>query len=84
VENNASIAGRDSVIGRAERDNYCAHLRVDVAEDVRNSIAVEAHATFGVSFVKAEVKALAVEEREDVVEERIEVREGDTAACGYD
>lgn len=72
------------VVRRAERNDDGAHVWVNVAEDEGNSFAVELDGVMGMTLVKSEVEALAVEEREDIVKEGIEVGKLDDTADGYE
>lgn len=70
----------NSVIRRRHSDDDGIHLRMNVAEDERNPRLVELYKARSAAFVETKVKALALEERKDVVEERIVVGELDFAS----
>src|SRR6266478_6474883 len=67
------------IVRSIQRDHHGAHLRVNVAEDERNSRLVEFHKLRGAALIESQVKALAVEQRKDIVEKRILVGELDLA-----
>lgn len=66
---------RHAIEWRVQRDDDCAHFRMNVAEDVGNTRAVEHHIARRTGFVKTEVEAFPLEKRENVVKERISVGE---------
>jgi hypothetical protein len=57
---------------------------VNVAEDVRDALAIEEYGALCVPLVKSKVEALTVEKREHIVKEGVEVRKLDVTASGYD
>ena len=84
MKNNGAIWLGNSIVGRAECNDDCAHFRVDIAEDVRDALAIELDGAMRVGFVEAQVKAFSVKERKDIVKKRIEIRQIDTTAGWYD
>src|SRR5258708_7623507 len=67
------------IVRSIQRDHHGAHLSVNVAEDERDSRLVEFHKLRGATLIKSKVKALAVEQRKDIVEKGIPVGELDRA-----
>src|SRR5215467_6442083 len=65
---------RDSIIGSLKSHHHGAHFPVNIAKDVANTWAIEDHSTGTTRFVQPQVKSLALEKREHVVEKRIVVR----------
>jgi hypothetical protein len=57
---------------------------MNVAEDERNSRAVEMDASASAAFVKTEVELSAIKERKDIMEKGIAVREVNYAAYWND
>src|ERR1700712_2296669 len=51
-----------------------------VAEDVRNTLTIKAHGPMRACFVQSEIEAFSVEQRKDVMKERVEVGEIDTGS----
>jgi hypothetical protein len=70
-----AIAICDHIERSGESKDDSAHLRMNVTEDVRHTLAGEYCFFRGTSFVKAEVESLAIEERKDIMKERIGVWE---------
>jgi hypothetical protein len=60
-----------SEVRRIHGDDDCAHLGVDVAEDIGNTGLVELDEARGSALVQPEIEALALEQRENIVEDRI-------------
>src|SRR5689334_17034754 len=56
------------------------HIRMDIAEDVGDAFAIEFYAARLARLIKRQIKALAIKERKDVVEERVFVGKLHTAA----
>src|SRR5271165_1880389 len=56
-----------------EYDHHCAHLRMNVAEDVGDPFAIKVDGARRARFVKSKVKALAVEQGKDVVKPGVKV-----------
>src|SRR5262249_52738161 len=56
-----------------EHHHYRTHFRMDVAENVRNPVAIETDGARGARLVESKVEALAVEQREHIVEPGIQV-----------
>src|ERR1700733_15836501 len=67
VDGDIALRSGNSEVWRAQRNDDRTHLRVNIAEDVRNTIAIEPDYASGVSLVEAKVKALSVEQRKNVV-----------------
>ena len=84
MKNDGAIWLGNSIVGRAECNDDCAHFWVDIAEDVRDALAIELDGAMGVGFVEAQVKTFSVKERKDIVKKRIEIRKIDAATGGYD
>src|SRR5579884_666245 len=61
----------DRVKRRIQDNNYCAHLRMNVAEDIADAWAIKANQACAPGLVEPEVETLAFEQREHVVEERV-------------
>ena len=70
----------DRVVRSIQRNHHRAHLGVNVAEDVRDARFVELHKLRASTLIQAEIEALAVEQREDIVKKRIAIRELDLAS----
>ena len=69
-------AARGSVCDAlVEAIDLAPHLGMDVAEDVRNSFAIEVDCAGRAGFVESKVETLAVEQRKHIVEPGIAVRE---------
>ena len=62
------------VVGRVDRHYNRTHFRMDIAEQKADPGMVEADGVSGSRFVEAKIKALAIEKREDIVEERVAIR----------
>lgn len=60
------------------------HLRMNVAEDVRNALTGKRNSLAGSCLIEPEIKAFAVEEGEDIVEEGIGIGKLNDAANGND
>src|SRR5207249_10929917 len=73
---------RHRIPGRVDNDDRRAHFRMDIAEDVANSWRVERERVRSPGLVESEVESLAVEQRKDVMKERIEVWKIDDRADG--
>ena len=56
------------------------HLRMDIAEDVRNTLSIKFHCAGAPRLVETQVKAPAAEQRKDIVKERVLIWELNTAA----
>ena len=84
VNRDASVLAGYAVIRRAERQNDSSHLRVNIAEDVGNAIAIKPDCSVGMSFIEAEVKAFSIKERKNIVVEGVKVGEVYTAAGRHD
>src|SRR5664280_2210435 len=80
VKCSAGICNRIERCG--ERQNHRAHRWMNVAEDIRYAFAREGDCLSGTGFVKTEIETLAVEEREDIMKERIGVGELHSCADG--
>src|ERR1700737_4807109 len=74
---------RNSEIGGVDGDHHGTHLRMDVAEQKTDANAIEVGGVGGAGFVETEVETLAVEERKNIVEEGITIREIDEGACAH-
>src|SRR5579864_7531850 len=70
---------RDRIIRRRQSDHHGAHLGMNIAEDERNSRLVELHEARGSTFIQTQIEAFTLEQRKDIVEERIAVRKFDFA-----
>jgi len=70
----------DRVERRGQRDNNCAHLRMNVAEDIRNAFARKHHAACRPCLVESKIETPSIEERKYIVKERICIRKRNTAA----
>jgi hypothetical protein len=70
-----AVAICDHIEGCGETKDDSAHLRMNVTEDVRYTLAGEYYFFGGTSFVKAEVESLAIEERKDIMKGKIGVWE---------
>lgn len=68
-----AVAICDHIERCGESKDDSAYLRMNVTEDVRHTLAGEYYFFGGTCFVKAEVESLAVEERKDIMKERIGV-----------
>src|SRR6185312_760133 len=75
LEASGGIAHRVPRAGHGEDDR--AHLRVDVAEDVREAGAVELARARLAGLVEPEIEGPGIAQREYVVEVRVEVGKGD-------
>jgi len=84
VNRQITVWRRNPEVGCAERDDYRPHPGVNIAEDVRNAIAIKPDRTVCMSFVETEVKAFSIKERKNIVVEGVKVREVDAAAGWYD
>src|SRR5258708_40012169 len=84
TDRNIAVRSRTTVVGCAERNNHRTHLRVNIAKDVGNTVAIEPDRASCVRFVEAEVKTLSVEQRKNIVVERVEVRKIYAAAGRHD
>jgi hypothetical protein len=73
----------DSVVGSFQGHHHSAHFWVNVAEDIADAFAVEHYTAAGSCFIETEVKAFPIEQREDVVEERVFVGKDHSASHGY-
>lgn len=83
--NGEQAVGPDGLIERSvQRDDDCAHLWMDIAEDVRYTFAREPDLTRATCLVQAKIEALSVEKRKDIVEEGILVWKADHATHGDD
>src|ERR1700680_562217 len=67
----------DSVVSRVQSDDHRAHLRVNIAENIRDPRFVELDKASGAAFIQSEIKAFTVEEGKNIVEEWIVVRKLD-------
>jgi hypothetical protein len=63
----------DGIKRCGEAHNDRTHLRVDIAEDVRDAFARKRNRLAGSGLIKPKLKAFALEEGEDVMEEGIGV-----------
>src|SRR5260370_41704691 len=68
------------IVPSIQRNDHGAHLGVNVAEDERDYRLVELHKLRGATLIEPQVKALAVEQRKDIVEKGIPIGELDLAA----
>src|SRR6266851_2224006 len=68
---------RDSVVWRVQSDDHCAHLRVNITENIRDPRFVELDVASGAAFIQSEIETFTVKQREHVVEEWIVVRKLD-------
>ena len=57
---------------------------MNIAEDVGNAIAIKTDRPVRMGFVEAEVKALSIKERKNIVVEGVKVGEVNAAASRYD
>src|SRR5581483_12228906 len=80
--NLTSLSG-NSIVRSRQRYYDRAHLRMDVAEDVRHPRFVETHFSRCARLVKPEVEALSLEQRKHIVEERVAVRKFHHRADGH-
>ncbi len=74
----------DCIERRGKRHDDRAHLGMNVAEDIRNSLVRKSDRLACSRLVEAEIEALAIEERKYVMEKRIGVGELDCASDGDD
>src|ERR1035441_3208382 len=61
-------------IWSSQRDNYCSHLWMNIAEDVGNAFMIETNALRASCFVETQVKAFALKLRKHIMKKRIQVR----------
>lgn len=66
---------RNSIIRSVDHDHHGAHFRMDIAKEKANTDAIKADRACRASFVKAQIKTLSFEQREDIVKKRIAIRE---------
>ena len=83
VNRESTVRTRHCVVGCAEGEDYCSHLRVDIAEDVGDAFAIESHGAAGAGLVESQIKALAVEERKNVVKEGVSVGKFNACPCRH-
>src|ERR1700733_8653042 len=69
-----SVTIGDPVKRRSQREDHGAHLRMNVAENVRDSDLIETHITGSSCLVESEVETLTVKERKDIVKKRVVIR----------
>ena len=79
-DRDASGVIRQSKIRSVHGDDGRAHLRVNVAEEIAHSYAVEAHCLTGSGFIESKVKSLSIKKRKNIVEERVSIGELDAGA----
>src|ERR1700674_3936861 len=68
------------IVGSIHRNDYRAHLRVNVAEDKGNAGLVELDKLSCAALVESQIEPLAVEQRKYIVKKRILVGELDLSA----
>src|ERR1700722_4246152 len=73
VDGDITVRRGNPEVWGAQRNDDRTHLGMNIAEDVRNTIAIEPDRASGMGFVETEVKTLSVEERKNIVVERVEV-----------
>ena len=69
---------------RLQRDDDGTHLRVNIAEKIRDPRTFEANLLAGARFIQSQVKALPVKERENIVKEGVVIGERDGCPHGND
>jgi hypothetical protein len=57
---------------------------MDIAEDIGDAFSVEPYRPTGPRFIEAEIKAFAVEQREDVVKKRVLIGKFNLSSRGND
>lgn len=69
-----------TVVRRRKRDNYRAHLRMDVAENIGDALSREDDAARGAGLIESEIEAPPIEERKHVVKEWVGIWKSNTAS----
>src|SRR5271157_3919150 len=70
----------DAVVRRRQRDHYGAHLRMNVAKNIRDTLARKDHVARRSGLIQPEVETPSIEERKYVVKKRIGIWKCDAAA----
>src|SRR5437764_265556 len=83
VNRDCTDSRRGPIVGSAKRQHDGPHPRMDVAKNVRNTLPVETNRAGGSRLIQPKIEALAIEERKDIVKERIKVRKLDIAASRH-
>ncbi len=75
---NYEVSGRrrHGKIGRWHAYHHRAHLRMNIAENIRDTWSIEMYISAGAALVEAQIESLTVKAREDIVKEWVEVRKG--------
>jgi len=70
-----AVTVRHSIVGRGNCNHHRAHLRMDVAKNVRNAGLVKDNIADAAGLVQAQIKALSVKKRKHIVKKWITIGE---------